>query len=53
MAASPERSAESARWYHHRARLARDTAYQRALQDVITASGAAAAEARDALGGAA
>jgi len=32
---------------------ARDTAYQRALQDVITAGGAAAAEARDALGGAA
>jgi hypothetical protein len=28
---------------------ARDTAYQRALQDVITAGGAAAAEARDAL----
>jgi hypothetical protein len=32
---------------------ARDTAYQRALQDVITAGGAAAAEARDALAAAA
>ena len=30
---------------------ARDTAYERALQDVITAGGPAAAEARDALAG--
>jgi hypothetical protein len=47
--AGPDRAAGVAPDIETTAEQARDTAYARALQDVITAQGAAAAEAEEAL----